>query len=400
MTEAEQIDRAHEYLSKVVDEEVKTDSNLRLILRAHMGSIISESMKHKGLGKRFRFSEDESLNKKVNEIISRLREDLYSDIEERSLIVKQIAEEKEDSKVDDAIVIAFLLSKIKGNTLKERINLYTGQLKSEVESFISAGIASGLSKDEILTQWLTNVKSPYAAKIMRDAMSGSGFAATRIQSKGIHYGTGRYISSFDNLKRLAITTIGQTYNHARQFAANIKGAYGWYTVRGSSYPCSLCDSETGIFHPITESFLSYHPNCCCQQIFVYKDSFKLSDEVRKRSADIRNIAKSTLVGTGVWNESLNANIVFTTKGIKEFINQPHKYYSAKNESLLNIKEIISKSEYKGWSDYHKENRAILKSHIFQTKIAGKDSWIIIRENTDGEFYFYSMSDNKKVLKRK
>ncbi|MEG2573948.1 MAG: hypothetical protein RSA44_04715, partial [Bacteroides sp.] len=137
MTEAEQIERAREYLSKVVDEEVKTDSNLRQTLRAHMILIISESMKHKGLGKRFRFSEDESLNKKVDEIVSRLREALYSDIEERSLIVKRIAEEKEDSKVDDAIVIAFLLSRIKENTLKERINLYTGQLKSEIESFIS-----------------------------------------------------------------------------------------------------------------------------------------------------------------------------------------------------------------------------------------------------------------------
>lgn len=270
MTEAEQIDRAHEYLSKVVDEEVKTDSNLRLILRAHMGSIISESMKHKRLGKRFRFSEDEALNKKVNEIISRLSEDLYSDIEERSLIVKQIAEEKEDSKVDDAIVIAFLLSKIKGNTLKERINLYTGQLKSEVESFISAGIASGLSKDEILTQWLTNVKSPYAAKIMRDAMAGTGFAATRIQSKGIHYGTGRYISSFDNLKRLEITTIEQSYLHSVQTMAVAKGATAWYTIRGSLYPCSVCDGEVGMMHQITESFIGYHPKCVCIQVFIYQ----------------------------------------------------------------------------------------------------------------------------------
>ncbi|MEG1546565.1 MAG: hypothetical protein RR319_01285 [Bacteroides sp.] len=270
MTEAEQIERAREYLAKVVDEEVKTDSNLRHLLRTHMSLIISESMEHKGLGKRFRFSEDESLNKKVDEIISRLREALHSDIEEISLIVKRIAEEKEDSKVDDAIVIAFLLSRIKGNTLKERINLYTGQLKSEIESFISAGIAAGLSKDEILSQWLINVKSPYAAKIMRDAMSDTGFTATRIQSKGIHYGKGRYTSSFDNLKRLLITTIGQSYLHASQTMAATNGAIGWYSVRGSLYPCSVCDGEVGITHQISEQFIGYHPNCCCIQVFTYR----------------------------------------------------------------------------------------------------------------------------------
>ncbi|MEG1686090.1 MAG: hypothetical protein RR319_09155, partial [Bacteroides sp.] len=111
------------------------------------------------------------------------------------------------------------------------------------------------------------------------------------------------------------------------------------------------------------------------------------------------IAKSTLVGTEVWNDSLNANIVFSTKGIKEYLNQPHKYYSAKNEMLLNMKEVISNSKYKKWSKYHKDNVEILKSHVFQTKIAGKDSWIIIRENKDGKFYFYSISDNKNVLKK-
>lgn len=269
MTESEQIDRAQEYLSKVIDEEVKTDSNLRLILREHMSLIISESMKHKRLEKRFRFSEDDNLNKKVNEIISRLREDLYYDIEEKSLIVKQIAEEKENSKVDDAIVIAFLLSRIKGSTLKERISLYTGQLRSEIESFISAGIAAGLSKDEILTQWLTHAKSPYSAKIMRNAMNDTGFSATRIQSKGIHYGTGRYISSFDNLKRLVVTTIGQSYLHSAQNMAISKGATAWYTVRGSLYPCSICDSEVGIKHPITDPFIGYHPKCVCIQVFIY-----------------------------------------------------------------------------------------------------------------------------------
>lgn len=226
-------------------------------------------MSYKGRPERFRFSDDEVINNKVNEAIRALNEALYEAIENKSIKVKGIAEEREDNKVKDVLVITFLADSTKGMTLKQRINVYNTQLKSEIEAFIAAGMAKTLSKDEILLQWQTYMKAPYAADIIKEAIKKGGFAATRIKSKGIHHGKGRYISSFENLKRLYITTLQQVYNKTLKEIFKNKGFIGWFTIRGSNYPCPICESEAFVLHPPDQDFLSWHPNCVCLYIPIY-----------------------------------------------------------------------------------------------------------------------------------
>ena len=61
----------------------------------------------------------------------------------------------------------------------------------------------------------------------------------------------------------------QAYNYAlNEIWKEDDNVEGWYTIRGSNYPCEYCDSQVGIIHPKSEMFYGYHPRCCCIMIPV------------------------------------------------------------------------------------------------------------------------------------
>lgn len=269
MSREDGIRKAQRYAEKILDEQVKAEPSIKRIIRLHLTEIITVSMFYNGSPERFRFSANEVVNEKVNAIIRDLNEALYQAIEKKSLIVKHVAEERENDRIGDALVIAFLATLIGEKTLKQRISLYTTQLKAEIEAFIAAGMAIKLSGNDILREWQTHMKTPYASVLIKEAIKKGGFAATRIKTKGIHYGAGRYISAFENLRRLYITTLQQVYNESLQEIFKKRGFIGWFTVRGSSYPCPICESMAFVIHNPEEKFLTYHPFCMCLYIPIY-----------------------------------------------------------------------------------------------------------------------------------
>jgi len=113
--------------------------------------------------------------------------------------------------------------------------------------------------------------------------------------------------------------------------------------------------------------------------------------------ELRTWARENLQGKVIEPANFGKKIVFTTKGIKEYLNQPHKHYHKKNELLKEIPELLNNAKYMGRTTYHKERNYILASHIFEIKINGDKTWLIARENIEGVITFYSISDSEKVL---
>jgi len=124
---------------------------------------------------------------------------------------------------------------------------------------------------------------------------------------------------------------------------------------------------------------------------------KVSDNKPEFSA-----LRKTLIDKFVKSEArvlrpeLNAPITFTTKGIKEALNQPHEFITEKNSILERIDEVIKNSKYLGAKEDHKKNQMVSKIHIFETKIASKNSFLIARELKTGQLHFYSISDSPRV----
>lgn len=272
MTEEKKIAEAKKYISQVVDQMILADSDLRRIIKRDIGELIDECLSYSNLGKSFQFSSNQKLEKVVNDILDKLKIDLFNIIYLRSENVDKVAHEKEGKKREDNfILMAFITSKIADKTLEMRISDYVSQIRSEVEAFVAAGIFKGLNKDQILNAYLANIQKPYLAPIILEAFREGGFSAERIASKGITFGTGKYVAAFNNLKRLEQDTIFKTYAHIEQSIWGLDSDYiGYYTVRGSTFQCGICDAEVGVFKPKSILYSGYHSKCCCIPIPVYK----------------------------------------------------------------------------------------------------------------------------------
>ena len=118
----------------------------------------------------------------------------------------------------------------------------------------------------------------------------------------------------------------------------------------------------------------------------------LTEEQKKRRNEIFEYAKKNMKNIEIKHPQLNEPIKLYTNGLNEFLNQPHKHYLEKNEMLLNIENVLSKSKYVGVSN-HKGKL----SHIFETELKGEKTWIIIDDKKGRGLGVYSISDSDKIL---
>ena len=113
--------------------------------------------------------------------------------------------------------------------------------------------------------------------------------------------------------------------------------------------------------------------------------------LKSRRAEIKKEAKK-LIGVPIKNNDLKDEIFLTNRGIDEFLNQPHKNYSDKNELLLSIDKVIKNSTYKGVTTH--KNKI---SHIFEIILNNEKSWIIATDVKGRGIAIHSISDSNKVL---
>lgn len=103
------------------------------------------------------------------------------------------------------------------------------------------------------------------------------------------------------------------------------------------------------------------------------------------------MAKKALIGT-IAHHAQIGEVHFTTKGIKEAINQPHKHYYEKNKAIPYVKELIRKSKYVKTAKGAKKQGEYF--HYFMTNIGGEPSYIVVKQRGKN-FDFYSIVDTIK-----
>jgi hypothetical protein len=162
----------------------------------------------------FRFADNRKLNREVNAIISRLRQLLY----EYTQSVAATADQE-----DKEAVIAHINTTLYGKTLTQRITEHTETLKNETQTAIANGIAYNPTS-----------------------------------------------SARNAIDRLLRNTVAIAYMYAYGLSATRRGAIGFISMRGSSYPCQTCDDNVG-YHDIAEYNYAWHVNCRCIFIFIYPE---------------------------------------------------------------------------------------------------------------------------------
>lgn len=254
------IEDAKAFIRKRVEAEISMQKHLDEALLWAAKEIIRISKKYKIKASLFKFSANENLKKEVDAVIARLREMIYEYTELLSVAV---------DKNESESIRAFINEETYGHTLKERINTYTNRFKFEVEAFVAAGLAFGYGADKLLSTVRANMNAPYNNELFRNTVIRGGMAATRIKTNGISYGQGHSNSARNLLLTLTRNTIGAAWMNIFGIQAYNNGATGFYSFRGSSYPCRYCQDLVG-YHPIEDYHGQWHLNCRCFFVFVYE----------------------------------------------------------------------------------------------------------------------------------
>lgn len=124
-------------------------------------------------------------------------------------------------------------------------------------------------------------------------------------------------------------------------------------------------------------------------------STTFKEEIKRQRTEIREWAKRDLVGKTAYVPGLGAPVSFTSTGIKEALNQPHKHILEKNEAVRNIVRLLETAGYVRTDPDIKENRMVKAYHYYQIEIANEPSFVVIRELSTGELVFYSIVEKLK-----
>lgn len=218
------IEEAKAYLRERLSAEISMRNNLETLLVNAAEEIVAISEKYNIPPSKFKFSYNSKLKKEVGEVLKNLRDLL----EDYTLTLSVATHEENKEKI-----LSFITGDRYGSTLKERIKKLVTEYRGELETAIAASLLKDAAKDNVIT----------VAKDSRPQRS---------------------------LERLTRHTIAEGWMYNWWFNANEKGAIGFRTFRGSSYPCQMCSDYTMYLHPMDDPFPPLHPHCVCGMVFVYE----------------------------------------------------------------------------------------------------------------------------------
>ena len=255
MPKNDSIEEAKRYIKERLEAELSMENNLNKFMNEAASRIVDAAYRHKIPPRDFRFSRDKKLEAEVDAIIRELK----SRIEDAMITLATSASES-----DKDGIVAFVTKENHGKTFAERSNIYCQRFKYELEGAIAAGLLLDVSKEKLKNSISLNLKHPYANPYFKEALKDKS-AATRLTSNGISYGRGKTNSMFTALSRL--TRHGVSQGWMKHWGDAHAGASGFYSYRGSSYPCHVCDAMLG-FHPMEEYQGGWHLRCKCYFVFI------------------------------------------------------------------------------------------------------------------------------------
>lgn len=287
-------------MQRVIDEMAKAKGDVEKRYREKIPEIIRECMAFAYLGKTFTFDANADLEKRVNQRLIELSDEILEDIEKRAKRAIQYAEEEDD---EDAI-LAYMKREQNGEDLITRIDKHNSNLRYFLEGWMAIGIVNNLSQTNLLTNILTYMGNPYASPLWQKAFR-EGYLANSIRTQGYSYGRGNMKNPIDAHALLEQDSINSAFQYGAFLRYGKEGAIGYTIHRGSGFDCPYCDSFTGVVYPMTECLLPLHPRCVCWSKPVYdidalswdiipvnKGSIRIHKEIDRNSTDFNNILGS------------------------------------------------------------------------------------------------------------
>lgn len=242
----------------------------------------------------FLFKNYPSIKNKADDLINKLKLSLNIYINNKIADVWGLSNQKNDALVDQLFtqrdkvapkalkspnlkeLESFKQSKIKGLTISDRVWSSNANLRSELESAISAAIEKGQSAKSLAT----NIKKYLNKPDMRFRKVRDKFGNLKPSANALQYspGQGVYRSSYQNALRLARNEINRAYREAEYLRFQQNPVVIGYRIQNSnrvSTVCPICSAMNGLVFPKTFKFIGFHVACACVTIpiLVYDSEF-------------------------------------------------------------------------------------------------------------------------------
>jgi len=161
----------------------------------------------------------------------------------------------------------------KNRNLQGTLDTYLYKTMKDWEAAIAALRYAGASIADAITRLKSNLHTIYTMpEVMTAFKEADTFNATYIRSRGVEKGAvGLSNNGSTNVTNMAKTTLQMAWMREQGIDFEQRGAAGYYQLRGSSYPCDICDDEVG-FHEGLEDIYTKplpHPHCCCYRIPIF-----------------------------------------------------------------------------------------------------------------------------------
>jgi len=230
----------------------------------------------------FLFKNHPVLKKKADDLIKKLGSQLNLYVNNKVSDVWGLSNQKNDALVDqlfakrDKVAPArlkshngeslktFKESKIKGLTLSDRVWNSNANLRSELESAISAAIEKGQSAKSLATNIKKYLNKP--DKRFRKVRDKFGNLAPSKNALSYNPGQGIYRSSYQNALRLARNEINRAYRESEYLRFQQNPSVIGYRIQNSNRVatiCPICSAMNGLVFPKSFKFSGFHIQCMC-----------------------------------------------------------------------------------------------------------------------------------------
>lgn len=228
-----------------------SSDNLRGLLKEAIQKLVSISYEYRISPLKFNFSANDELKKRIDAVLSELVDSIIDD-------VKDIVTNGEDDNERISVILAWFSSIFLGMTFRQRIQKHVRSFATEVEGAIAASKTLGYSVRKTSALINTYLSAPSTSPLFKE-LSNRNYSTKAIAE--IHRGSGTYASSYKNLNRVVTDQVARVVQR-KYYQFEHGSTTHWMVIRGSSYPCSLCDSCCGVVTNIA-NLPPFHPRCCC-----------------------------------------------------------------------------------------------------------------------------------------
>lgn len=263
-------------------------------VRQHYATAVEELLKlsaksHISPDELFSFSDNKKLSEKANNVLRGLYSAVYNEIKGgiaaeweyanlscdaliESIFGKGLAEDNHFARWfsrNQEAMDAFFARKSAygGMNLSQKVWLYTGDLKTEMELALSLSLGQGDSASTVSRKVRQFLQEP--EKLFRRIRTGTDANGNPLYklskaAKAYHPGRGVYRSSYKNAMRLTRTETNMAYRASEQDRWQRMDFVVGYEVKRSKrgFDCSICESLKGKF-PKDFVFRGWHAQCRC-----------------------------------------------------------------------------------------------------------------------------------------